>query len=103
MTNAALPELIASTPQVGVFPMAIGRQLALALTLYALATHLLLYRCRTLAHIKALWFASVCNQILWFAYLKAGIRTLTATLFSSGAIRFKATAKGAPAQLTLTP
>lgn len=59
---------------VGVFPIVINFYSAICVTAYYLSTTALMYYCRSRAHFQALWFASVCNSILWFAYLKAAYR-----------------------------
>lgn len=46
-------------------------------------------------HVEALWFANVANNLLWWAYVKAGWRSLMARIFfCCSQITFKATAKG---------
>lgn len=54
-------------------------------------------------HLKALFFANLSNQFMWYAYLKAAWRGLTTTLLSRwfGKLTFKATAKGEKPSLTL--
>ena len=61
--------------------MVISRWLAVGLTLYSVATTLLLYYVRTFWHVEALWFANVANQLLWWAYVKAAWRALYARIF----------------------
>lgn len=54
-------------------------------------------KCLACRHLKALFFANLSNQFMWYAYLKAAWRGLTTTLLSRwfGKLTFKATAKGA--------
>jgi cellulose synthase/poly-beta-1,6-N-acetylglucosamine synthase-like glycosyltransferase len=82
---------------IGVFPLNIdGRSphwIALAMTIYSAATMCVQYYVRHPNHMEALWFANVANQLLWWTYIKACWRALTAKLCFS-TITFKATAKG---------
>ncbi|BDA41271.1 Cellulose synthase 1 [Coccomyxa sp. Obi] len=88
----AIPVL---TIWIGVFPVVISREFALALTIYTVATQLLLYYVRKLSHLEALWFANVANSILWWAFVKAWWRAFITRLFCCCAkMSFKATAKG---------
>ncbi|DBA65793.1 TPA: hypothetical protein ACH3X2_002830 [Trebouxia sp. C0005] len=78
---------------IGVFPLVITRWLTLGLTIYSVATQMVLYYVRHPNHTEALWFAAVANSLLWWTYIKACWRAITAKLFCS-VITFKATAKG---------
>ena len=77
----------------GAFPIVINFWAALSITIYYGATLALMYYTRMLGHLKSMWFASVSNSILWFAYLKAMYRA-TIGRWLSGTIVFKVTAKG---------
>ncbi|KAK9908885.1 hypothetical protein WJX75_004221 [Coccomyxa subellipsoidea] len=88
----AIPVL---TIWIGVFPVVISREFALALTIYTVATQLLLYYVRKLSHFEALWFANIANSILWWAFVKAWWRAFITRLFCCcSRMSFKATAKG---------
>ena len=77
----------------GSFPIVINFWAAVSITVYYAATLLLMYYTRTLAHLKSMWFSSVANSILWFAFLKAMYRA-TLGRWIDGKITFKVTAKG---------
>lgn len=77
----------------GAFPIVINFWAALSITIYYGATTALMYYTRAFAHLKSMWFASVSNSILWFAYFKAMYRS-TVGRWLSGTIVFKVTAKG---------
>lgn len=77
----------------GAFPIVINFWAALSITMYYTATLALMYYTRSFAHIKSMWFSSVANAILWFAFLKAMYRA-TVGRWLSGTIVFKVTAKG---------
>ena len=77
----------------GAFPIVINFWAAVSITAYYSATLLLMYYTRSLGHLKSMWFASVANSILWFAFLKAMYRA-TVGRWLSGTIVFKVTAKG---------
>ncbi|KAK9846433.1 hypothetical protein WJX81_003716 [Elliptochloris bilobata] len=80
---------------IGVFPVALSKQFALALTLYSVAMNSLLYYVRVPWHVESLWFANVCNQLMWWAYVKAFLRSLLSRVCCCFMrIAFKATAKG---------
>jgi endoglucanase len=91
-TYAAIPLI---TIWAGIFPCAIDRWFAGALTAYAAATRAVQYYVRTPRHVEALWFADTANAILWWAYVKAAWRMLVARIFfCCSRVSFKATAKG---------
>ena len=77
----------------GAFPIVINFWAAVSITMYYAATLLLMYYTRSLGHLKSMWFSSVANAILWFAFLKAMYRA-TIGRWLSGTIVFKVTAKG---------
>jgi hypothetical protein len=77
----------------GAFPIVINWWCALSITIYYSATVCLMYYTRALGHLKSMWFASVSNSILWWAFLKAMYRA-TVGRWLSGTIVFKVTAKG---------
>lgn len=77
----------------GVFPIVINFYAGVCVTAYFLASSALMFYARSHSHFKAMWFASVCNSILWFAYLKAAYRA-TIGKFLTGKIVFKSTLKG---------
>ena len=52
----------------------------------------MLYYCRSLKHVEALWFANVGNQVLWWTYVKACWRALGSACAGKG-ITFKTTMK----------
>ena len=58
---------------IGVFPLVITRWLTLGLTIYSVATQMVLYYVRHPNHTEALWFASVANSLLWWTYIKVRI------------------------------
>ena len=51
---------------------------------------------RSVRHLEALWFANVCNSIMWWTYMKAAWRALVSAVGMHG-ITFKTTLKGASA------
>ncbi len=55
---------------IGVFPLVITRWLTLGLTIYSVATQMVLYYVRHPNHTEALWFAAVANSLLWWTYIK---------------------------------
>lgn len=77
----------------GAFPIVINFWAAVSITGYYAATLMLMYYTRSFAHLKSMWFSSVANAILWFAFLKAMYRA-TIGRWLSGTIVFKVTAKG---------
>ena len=77
----------------GAFPIVINFWAAVSITSYYAATLALMYYTRAFAHLKSMWFSSVANSILWFAFLKAMYRA-TVGRWLSGTIVFKVTAKG---------
>jgi endoglucanase len=78
---------------IGTFPIIINWHAATAVTVYFIISACLAYFVVNLGHLKALWFAQIANAIMWFAFLKAFIRTTVGKLIS-GNIVFKATIKG---------
>jgi hypothetical protein len=54
----------------GAFPIVINQWAAISITIYYAATLLVMYYTRATAHLKSMWFSSVANSILWFAFLK---------------------------------
>jgi hypothetical protein len=52
------------TVWIGVFPLAISRELTLAVTLYLSAIFALLFRVRTTKHFKCLFYAGIAPTIL---------------------------------------
>ena len=52
----------------------------------------MLYYCRSVKHIEALWFANVGNQVLWWTYVKACWRAAGSACAGKG-ITFKTTMK----------
>ncbi|KAI7842235.1 hypothetical protein COHA_004148 [Chlorella ohadii] len=81
------------TVWLGSFPIVINFWAAVSITVYYAATLCLMYYTRALAHLKSMWFSSVANSILWFAFLKAMYRA-TLGRWIDGKITFKVTAKG---------
>ncbi|PRW56955.1 Six-hairpin glycosidase [Chlorella sorokiniana] len=81
------------TVWLGSFPIVINFWAAVSITVYYAATLGLMYYTRALAHLKSMWFSSVANSILWFAFLKAMYRA-TLGRWIDGKITFKVTAKG---------
>lgn len=77
----------------GSFPIVINFWAAVCITVFYGATLLLNFYTRSLAHLKSMWFTSVSNNILWFAFLKAMYRA-TIGRYIDGSIVFKVTAKG---------
>lgn len=77
----------------GAFPIVINFWAAVAITIYYGSTLLLMYYTRSFSHLKSMWFASVANSVLWWAFLKAMYRA-TIGRWLSGTIVFKVTAKG---------
>ncbi|KAK9814697.1 hypothetical protein WJX72_010067 [[Myrmecia] bisecta] len=59
----------------GVFPMVITKLLAVAGALYFLASNLVMFYCHHLGDTEKLWLANVSNHILWWAYMKAALRS----------------------------
>lgn len=54
----------------GVFPIVVSWWAALGLTVYFIATNMVLYYIKSLKHIEALWFANCANQLLFYTYIK---------------------------------
>lgn len=71
---------------------------AVALTAYFVSQYLCLNYVRKLSHLSPLWFANVCNSILWFTFVKACWRAVGAACGKS--ITFKTTIKGANALMS---
>lgn len=59
---------------IGVFPLVITRWLTLGLTIYSVATQMVLYYVRHPNHTEALWFAAVANSLLWWTYIKVSLK-----------------------------
>lgn len=59
---------------IGVFPLVINRWLTLGLTIYSVATQMVLYYVRHPNHTEALWFAAVANSLLWWTYIKVDLQ-----------------------------
>ena len=81
----------------GVFPIVVTWWAALGLTVYYVATNMVLYYVRRVQHIQALWFANCANTLLWWTYVKACSRAVTSLLGASN-ITFKTTLKAGPTQ-----
>ena len=56
----------------GIFPIVVSWWAALGLTVYFVATEMVLYYVRSFKHVEALWFANLANQILFWTYVKVG-------------------------------
>lgn len=65
---------------------------ALAFTIYSVTSHLLLYYCHDLRHIRSIYFSICAAHVFWFAYAKACVNTLIAALLKRD-IKFKTTEK----------
>ena len=55
----------------GYFPLEFGRMFALAFCIYFPATHMLLYYCHDLSHMRSIFFSVIAGNMFWFAYAKA--------------------------------
>lgn len=66
----------------GYFPLEFTRMFALAFTIYALCSHLLLYYCKDLKHIRSIYFSICAAHVFWFAYAKACVNTLIAAFMN---------------------
>lgn len=70
--QAPAPQII---PIIGVwlgyFPLEFGRMFALAFCIYFPATHMLLYYCHDLSHMRSIFFSVIAGNMFWFAYAKA--------------------------------
>lgn len=55
----------------GYFPLEFGRMFALAFSIYFPATHLLLYYCHDVSHMRSIFFSVTAGNMFWFAYAKA--------------------------------
>ena len=64
--------LLQVTIWLGVFPIVVSWWAALGLTVYFIATNLVLYYVKSIKHIEALWFANCANQLLFWTYIKVG-------------------------------
>lgn len=62
----------------GIFPIVISWWAALALTVYFIAQTAVLSYSKKIKHVESLWFAGMANNILWFTFVKACFRSLTA-------------------------
>lgn len=82
---------------VGIFPIVVSWWAAVALTAYAAAQMLVLSYVKKFKHLQGLWFAGIANNILWWAFAKAGFNALMAKLGKD--LTFKATAKVNPVGL----
>ena len=58
----------------GIFPIVVSWWAALGLTVYFVATEMVLYYVRSFKHVEALWFANLANQILFWTYVKVSSR-----------------------------
>ena len=65
---------------VGIFPLVITRWLTLGLTIYSVATQMVLYYVRHRNHTEALWFAAVANSLLWWTYIKVILHNMIISL-----------------------
>lgn len=54
----------------GYFPLEFSRYFALAFTLYACASHALLYYCHDVKHLRSIYFSICAAHVFWFAYAK---------------------------------
>ena len=81
------------TVWIGAFPIVINFWAALSITVFYVATLGINYYTRSPSHLKSMWFASVANNILWWAFFKAMYRS-TLGRWIEGTIVFKVTAKG---------
>ncbi len=46
------------------------RWVALAISVYLLAVHLILYNVRRIVHVEAAYFASLNGSLMWWTYLR---------------------------------
>jgi len=63
----------------GYFPLEFGRMFALAFSIYFPATHLLLYYCHDVSHMRSIFFSVTAGNMFWFAYAKARARPAQAS------------------------
>ena len=63
----------------GYFPLEFGRMFALAFSIYFPATHLLLYYCHDVSHMRSIFFSVTAGNMFWFAYAKARARPARAS------------------------
>eukprot|EP00891_Asterochloris_glomerata_P004594 jgi/Astpho2/4594/Aster-00171 len=54
----------------GYFPLVLTRWVALAISVYLLAVHLILYNVRRIVHVEAAYFASLNGSLMWWTYLR---------------------------------
>ena len=76
----------------GFFPLEFSWWFALAFTIYSVASHLLLYYCHDIRHMRSIYFSICAAHVLWFAYAKATFNTLIAAIMKRE-IKFKTTEK----------
>ncbi|KAK9845258.1 hypothetical protein WJX81_001552 [Elliptochloris bilobata] len=76
----------------GYFPLEFGRMFALAFCIYFPATHMLLYYCHDVSHMRSIFFSVTAGNMFWFAYAKATFNTLFSAAMHRQ-IKFKTTEK----------
>ena len=76
----------------GYFPLEFSHMFALAFTIYAVMSHILLYYCHDPRHIRSIYFSICAAHVFWFAYAKACVNTLIASIMHRD-IKFKTTEK----------
>ena len=69
-TDSCCALVLQVTIWLGVFPIVVSWWAALGLTIYFIATNMVLYYIKSLKHIEALWFANCANQLLFYTYIK---------------------------------
>eukprot|EP01025_Chloroclados_australasicus_P030473 TRINITY_DN3057_c1_g2_i1.p1 TRINITY_DN3057_c1_g2~~TRINITY_DN3057_c1_g2_i1.p1 ORF type:complete len:1210 (-),score=95.83 TRINITY_DN3057_c1_g2_i1:140-3769(-) len=77
----------------GFMPLVFNFWVVLGLTLYTVASTLVVYQAFRPRQLFSLWYSTVSTNILWFAYLKAALFSILRT-FLGRSMSFKATAKG---------
>lgn len=79
---------------IGIFPIVLSWWAALGLSVYYVATTMVLQYSKSRKHVLPLWFSAISTSIMWWTYVKAFWRAVTAAMGFSG-MKFKTTLKGA--------
>jgi hypothetical protein len=77
----------------GVYPLVLNRDFALATLLYFTAQTMVTSFCVDLRHLKPLWYCQVSCHLLWFTFTKALFNIILTKLHIKGKVVFKSTKK----------
>jgi hypothetical protein len=77
----------------GVYPLVLNRDFALASLLYFTAQTMVTSFCIDIRHLKPLWYCQVSCHLLWFTFTKALFNIILTKLRIKGKVVFKSTKK----------